>query len=172
MTPSPHEAASHHLPPFITAPGGSDWLLILMGIVLLGSVLGAGVFFFWLHSLPERMVHNKVQFDIVARSRAARRSLRTSTRSGSRPLSLRSSTFRISRYPMSRVRCGEWQVRSKRWLTPKHNPARREISAAGRPATSAGPKPLPSAQAKADDPSSATHAHRTGAEAGGRTCLS
>ncbi len=66
MTPSPHELASHHLPPFITAPGGSDWLLTLMGIILIGSVLGAGVFFFWLHSLPERMVHNKVQFDIVA----------------------------------------------------------------------------------------------------------
>jgi hypothetical protein len=29
-------------------------------------VLGVGVFFFWLHSLPERMVHNKIQFDIVA----------------------------------------------------------------------------------------------------------
>jgi multisubunit Na+/H+ antiporter MnhF subunit len=36
-----------------------------MGIVLIGTVLGAGVFFFWLHSLPERMVHNKVQFDLV-----------------------------------------------------------------------------------------------------------
>jgi multisubunit Na+/H+ antiporter MnhF subunit len=66
MTPSPHELAAHHLPPFITAPGQSDWLLTLMGIILIGSVLGAGVFFFWLHSLPERMVHNKVQFDIVA----------------------------------------------------------------------------------------------------------
>ena len=71
MTPSPHELASHHLPPFITAPGESDWLLTLMGIVLVGSVLGAGVFFFWLHSLPERMVHNKVQFDHRRRSRTA-----------------------------------------------------------------------------------------------------
>ena len=60
-----HEAASHHLPPFITAPGQTDWLLSLMAIVLIGAVLGAGVFFFWLHSLPERMVHNKVQFDLV-----------------------------------------------------------------------------------------------------------
>ena len=37
-----------------------------MAVVLIGSVLGVGVFFFWLHSLPERMVHNKIQFDIVA----------------------------------------------------------------------------------------------------------
>ncbi|CFX59550.1 conserved protein of unknown function [Candidatus Filomicrobium marinum] len=66
MEHSLHEAASHHLPPFITAPGQTDWLLSLMAVVLIGSVLGAGVFFFWLHSLPERMVHNKAQFDLVA----------------------------------------------------------------------------------------------------------
>jgi multisubunit Na+/H+ antiporter MnhF subunit len=60
-----HEAASHHLPIFITAPGQTDWLLTVMGIVLIASVLGGGVFFFWLHSLPERIVHNKVQFDLV-----------------------------------------------------------------------------------------------------------
>lgn len=65
MEHSLHEAASHHLPSFITAPGQTDWLLALMGIILVGAVLGAGVFFFWLHSLPERMVHHKVQFDLV-----------------------------------------------------------------------------------------------------------
>jgi hypothetical protein len=37
-----------------------------MAIVMIAAVLGVGVFFFWLHSLPERMVHNKVQFDLVA----------------------------------------------------------------------------------------------------------
>jgi len=39
-----------------------------MAFVLVGAVLAAGVFFFWLHSLPERLVHNstKVHFDIVA----------------------------------------------------------------------------------------------------------
>jgi hypothetical protein len=65
MDTSLHEAASHHVPPFITAPGDADWLMVLMAIVLIGAVLGAGVFFFWLHSLPERMVHHKVQFDLV-----------------------------------------------------------------------------------------------------------
>jgi hypothetical protein len=66
MSPSVNEAAPHHLPFFITAPGQTDVLLVIMAIVLVFSVLGIGVFFFWLHSLPERMVHNKVQFDIVA----------------------------------------------------------------------------------------------------------
>lgn len=66
MVPSQHPAAPAHLPIFMTGPGESDWLLGLVGIVLIGAVLGAGVFFLWLHSLPERMVHNKAQFDIVA----------------------------------------------------------------------------------------------------------
>ena len=61
-----HPAASHHLPFFITPPGETDVLLAIMTIVLVGAVLGVGVFFFWLHSLPERMVHNKIQFDVVA----------------------------------------------------------------------------------------------------------
>ena len=61
-----HPAASPHMPAFITAPGDTDVLLAVMAVVLVVSVLAIGVFFFWLHSLPERMVHNKVQFDIVA----------------------------------------------------------------------------------------------------------
>ena len=59
-------AAAHHLPFFITPPGATDVLLVIMAAVLIGAVLAVGVFFFWLHSLPERMVHNKIQFDIVA----------------------------------------------------------------------------------------------------------
>lgn len=66
MPPTPHQAASAHLPWFITAPGQTDVLTVLTGLLLIGAVLAVGVFFFWLHSLPERMVHNKVQFDIVA----------------------------------------------------------------------------------------------------------
>jgi len=63
-----HPAASAHLPPFITPPGATDVLLVVMAFILVGAVLAAGVFFFWLHSLPERMVHNstKVHFDVVA----------------------------------------------------------------------------------------------------------
>ena len=61
-----HPAASPHMPGFITAPGETDVLFVVMAFVLVASVLAIGVFFFWLHSLPERMVHNKVQFDLVA----------------------------------------------------------------------------------------------------------
>jgi hypothetical protein len=57
-----------HLPPFITPPGETDILFVIMTAVLIGAVLLFGVFFFWLHSLPERLVHNatKVHVDIVA----------------------------------------------------------------------------------------------------------
>ena len=61
-----HPLATDHLPMFITAPGQTDVLMVVMWVVFIAAVLGAGVFFFWLHSLPERMVHNKIQFDIVA----------------------------------------------------------------------------------------------------------
>ena len=42
--------------------------MVLMAFVLVAAVLATGVFFFWLHSLPERLVHKstKVHFDIVA----------------------------------------------------------------------------------------------------------
>ena len=61
-----HPLATDHLPIFITAPGHTDVLMVVMWLVFIGGILAAGVFFFWLHSLPERMVHNKLQFDIVA----------------------------------------------------------------------------------------------------------
>ena len=63
-----HPAASHHLPPFVTAPGETDVLLWAMGIFLLLAVIGIGVFYFKLHALPEQMAHRgqKIQFEIVA----------------------------------------------------------------------------------------------------------
>ena len=63
-----HPSAAHHQPLFITSPGGTDVLLVVMTLVLVAVVLAFGVFFFWLHNLPERLVHNstKAQFDIVA----------------------------------------------------------------------------------------------------------
>jgi hypothetical protein len=69
----PHQSARHpsavnHQPLFITSPGETDVLLIVIALVLVVAVLAFGVFFFWLHNLPERLVHNstKAQFDIVA----------------------------------------------------------------------------------------------------------
>jgi hypothetical protein len=66
--PGRHPVAVDHVPSFITPPGETDVLLLVMAAVLIGAVLAVGVFFFWLHSLPERLVHNstKVHFDIVA----------------------------------------------------------------------------------------------------------
>jgi hypothetical protein len=63
-----HPKAVHHLPLFITAPGETDVLMVVTGLFLLFAVVMFGVFFFWLHSLPERIAHksHKIQFEIVA----------------------------------------------------------------------------------------------------------
>jgi hypothetical protein len=68
MADSIHPAASHNLPSFITAPGETDVLMVIMAAVLAVSVLGFGILFFRLHSLPERIAHksHKLQFEIVA----------------------------------------------------------------------------------------------------------
>ena len=69
MTAAPiHPAATHHLPGFVTAPGETDTLMVVMAFILVFSVLGFGVFYFRLHSLPERMAHktHKMQFELVA----------------------------------------------------------------------------------------------------------
>lgn len=60
-----HPAASH-LPWFITAPGQTDILYIATATVLVLGVFLIGVIFFRLHSLPERLGHKKLQFEIVA----------------------------------------------------------------------------------------------------------
>ncbi|MGB3042021.1 MAG: hypothetical protein WBB98_02425 [Xanthobacteraceae bacterium] len=63
-----HPAAPHHLPSFITAPGDTDILMILVGIILIAAVLAVGNIYLRLHTLPERMAHKsqKLQFEIVA----------------------------------------------------------------------------------------------------------
>ena len=68
MSTTAHSAAPHHLPGFITAPGETDILMVVMAIVLIGAVFGFGNLFLRLHTLPERMAHGakKLQFEIVA----------------------------------------------------------------------------------------------------------
>ena len=61
-----HPAASHHLPWFLTAPGDTDILFTITTIVVIATVFGLGSLFFRLHSLPERLGHKKLQFEIVA----------------------------------------------------------------------------------------------------------
>jgi len=68
MTEPLHPAASHDLPSFITAPGETDVLMVVMAVIMLLSVLLFGSLFFRLHTMPERMAHrsHKLQFEIVA----------------------------------------------------------------------------------------------------------
>jgi hypothetical protein len=60
--------APDHLPGFITAPGDTDILMVVVGIVLIGAVLMVGNLYLRLHALPEQMAHKsqKLQFEIVA----------------------------------------------------------------------------------------------------------
>jgi hypothetical protein len=68
MAGTMHPAATHHLPPFVTAPGESDTLLVVTGILILVALIGIGVFYFKLHALPEHLAHGgqKVQYQIVS----------------------------------------------------------------------------------------------------------
>jgi hypothetical protein len=68
MADLPHPAAIHHLPPFVTAPGQTDVLFVAMAIFVILAVIGIGVFYLKLHSLPEQLAHRgqKMQFQIVA----------------------------------------------------------------------------------------------------------
>jgi hypothetical protein len=63
-----HPAATHHLPGFITPPGETDVLMVVMAVILVVVVVAFGILFLRLHSLPERMAHkgHKIQFEIVA----------------------------------------------------------------------------------------------------------
>ena len=68
MSEALHPAAPHHLPSFITAPGETDVLMIVVGIILIASIVGVGNLYLHLHTLPERKAHKsqKLQFEIVA----------------------------------------------------------------------------------------------------------
>lgn len=63
-----HPAGPHHLPGFISAPGDTDILMVVVGVILIGAVLMVGIFYLHLHTMPERMAHKsqKLQFEIVA----------------------------------------------------------------------------------------------------------
>jgi hypothetical protein len=68
MAGSLNPAATYHLPSFIPAPGETDVLMVVMAVVLPLSILGFGILFFRLHSLPERIAHKsqRLQFEVVA----------------------------------------------------------------------------------------------------------
>jgi hypothetical protein len=54
------------MPAFISGPHEGDPLYVITTVMLLIAVIGIGVLFFTLHSLPERMGHKKLQFEVVA----------------------------------------------------------------------------------------------------------
>jgi multisubunit Na+/H+ antiporter MnhF subunit len=63
-----HEGAPHHLPPFITAPGQTDYFFNGSVIFLVVMVVVVGTLYFRLHALPEHLAHhseNKLQFQLV-----------------------------------------------------------------------------------------------------------
>lgn len=68
MPDSVNPAASDPLPAFITAPGDTDILMVVMAVVLAIATLSFGILFLRLHTLPERVAHKsqKIQFEIVA----------------------------------------------------------------------------------------------------------
>jgi hypothetical protein len=53
---------------FITPPGQTDILMVVMGVLLVAALLALGNIYLRLHSLPERLAHRsqKLQFEIVA----------------------------------------------------------------------------------------------------------
>lgn len=66
MSATVNPLAPHNLPWFITAPGATDGLYIVTTLIVIAATVLLGVFFFWLHSLPERMGHRKLQFEVVS----------------------------------------------------------------------------------------------------------
>lgn len=67
MDKSLHPAATHHLPGFITAPGETDWLMVVAALVLLGGTIAFGVIYLILITMPARWLHpsRKLQYQIV-----------------------------------------------------------------------------------------------------------
>jgi len=60
--------APDHLPWFVTAPGGTDYLFNAMAALVIVAVIAIGNLFFKLHALPERWAHgaNPIQIELVA----------------------------------------------------------------------------------------------------------
>jgi hypothetical protein len=63
-----HPMGPHHLPFYLAPGGGTDVLMMVMGIFLVAAMVWVGTLYLRLHSLPERMAHKseKLQFEIVA----------------------------------------------------------------------------------------------------------
>lgn len=68
MAETVHPAATGHLPIFITPPGQTDVLFVVMVVFLFLMVFLIGILYLRLHALPEHMAHgaSKTQLQLVA----------------------------------------------------------------------------------------------------------
>ncbi|MFK7744721.1 MAG: hypothetical protein AB8B47_06695 [Roseobacter sp.] len=68
MNENIHPMAPHHLPHFFATADGGDYLFTAMIFLLLGAIIGLGILYFTLHSLPERMAHksNATQLQLIS----------------------------------------------------------------------------------------------------------
>lgn len=57
MAGEAHPMAPHHLPGWIPAADGSDFLMSFVTVMVVVAGFGLGVLYFSLHSLPERLAH-------------------------------------------------------------------------------------------------------------------
>lgn len=66
-TDSIHPMAPEHLPSYITAADGSDFLFTFMTVFTIGLIILIGVLYLTLHAMPERMAHksNHSQLQVV-----------------------------------------------------------------------------------------------------------
>jgi hypothetical protein len=66
MTEGQHPAALEHMPWFISGPYEGDPLYVITTVCVIAAIVALGILFFTLHSLPERLGHKKMQFEVVA----------------------------------------------------------------------------------------------------------
>lgn len=68
MTETRHPLAPDHLPRYLAAADGSDYLFTIMIFFVVGLVLLLGIAYFTLHALPERMAHsgNATQLQLIS----------------------------------------------------------------------------------------------------------
>ncbi|WP_138466492.1 hypothetical protein [Poseidonocella sp. HB161398] len=67
MAESTNGLVPEHLPFFITGPGQTDTLFTIMTVFVILAILGIGVFYLHLHSIPDRMAHeaNHTQLQLI-----------------------------------------------------------------------------------------------------------
>lgn len=57
--PAINPLAPEHLPSYIAAQDGSDFLFTFMTVFTIALILGIGIMYLTLHAMPERMAHEK-----------------------------------------------------------------------------------------------------------------